>query len=122
MASRKKCAGKTKKGKACRAFSVKGSKYCQAHDPALAAARAAWRKAGGESRATPEGDPVELMGPEDVRTGLAAVIGSTWKLANTGERSRALISGYLAALRTFEVGELEERVAALEEILQESRS
>ncbi len=66
---------------------------------------------------TPEGAPVELLDAEDVRTGLAAVIGSTWRLQNTAERSRALCSLYLAALRTFEVGELAERVAALEQRL-----
>ncbi len=54
------------------------------------------------------------MDAEDVRKGLAATIGSTWRLQNTAERSRALCSLYLAALRTFELGELAERVSALE--------
>ena len=57
---------------------------------------------------------MELLDVEDVRRGLAATIGSTWRLQNTAERSRALCSLYLAALRTFEVSELAERVAALE--------
>lgn len=114
LVTSKRCKGLTKSGQGCRSWAVKGSEYCQAHDPSLAAQRAAWRKAGGKARATPEGDPVPLLDAEDVRTGLAAVIGSTWRLQNTSERSRALCQLYLAALRTFELGELAERVAALE--------
>ena len=91
----------------------------KAHDPGLAAQRAAWRSAGGRARATPEGNPVELLDVQDVRKGLAAVIGSTWELQNTAERSRALCQLYLGALRTFELGEFTERVAALEQVQKE---
>jgi len=118
----KRCSGVTKSGQGCRSWAVKGSDYCQAHDPGLAAQRAAWRKAGGEARATPEGEPVELLNMQDVRQGLSAVIGSTWKLQNTAERSRALCQLYLGALRTFEVGELEQRVAALEKVQEERQN
>ena len=113
MAGRR-CWGTTKSGEDCRSWAVEDSDYCQAHDPGLAAQRAAWRSAGGKARATPEGDPVELMDAVDVRKGLAAAIGSTWRLQNTAERSRALCQLYLGALKTFEVGELADRVAALE--------
>ena len=115
----KRCKGTTKSGQGCRSWAVKMSDYCQAHDPGLAAQRAAWRSAGGKARATPEGDPVELLNVQDVRRGLAAVIGSTWELQNTAERSRALCQLYLGALRTFELGELTERVAALEQVQKE---
>ncbi len=110
----KRCKEITRSDQSCRSWAIRGSDYCQAHDPGLAAQRAGWRSAGGKARATPEGDPVELMDAEDVRKGLAATIGSTWRLQNTAERSRALCSLYLAALRTFELGELAERVSALE--------
>lgn len=98
---------------------MRGSEYCQSHDPALAAERAAWRSAGGKHRAIPEGQPEELLTVEDVRSGLSAVIGSTWRLHNASERSRALCSLYLAALKTFEVGELTDRVSALETRIEE---
>ena len=113
MAGRR-CQGTNKSGEDCRSWAVEDSDYCQAHDPGLAAQRAAWRSAGGKARATPEGAPVALLDADDVRTGLAAAIGSTWELQNTTERSRALCQLYLAALKTFEVGELAERVVALE--------
>jgi len=115
-----KCRGTTNAGHPCRAFRINGSDFCQAHDPALAAERAAWRRAGGLARTVPEGTPADLSTPEDVRRGLAAAIGSTWRQANTPERSRALCSLYLAALRTFELIELEDRVAELEQLAGEN--
>lgn len=115
----KKCSSKRKDGKPCGAYAITGSKYCATHDPSLAAERAAWRSAGGRNRAIPEGLPAELLTVEDVRKGLAAVIGSTWKQHNKGERSRALCNLYLAVLRTFELGDLADRVAALEARLNE---
>ena len=114
LVTAKRCKGVTKGGQGCRSWALKSSAYCQAHDPGLEAKRAVWRSQGGKARATPEGDPVELLDAEDVRKGLAAAIGSTWELQNTAERSRALCQLYLAALKTFEVGELAERVAAFE--------
>ena len=57
------------------------------------------------------------MDVEDIRKGWAAAIGSTWQLHNTAERSRARCSLYLAALKTFEVGELDERITQLEDTL-----
>ena len=48
MASRR-CTAKTKAGKRCQARAVKGSDYCMVHEPALAARRAEWRRAGGRS-------------------------------------------------------------------------
>jgi hypothetical protein len=66
-----------------------------------------------------EGIPVELLNVNDVRAGLAAVIGSTWELQNSPERNRVLIAGYKEALATFQVGELEERLVALENLMNE---
>ena len=116
--SKHRCAGKTKAGKPCRGYPVQGSAYCQSHDPELAAERAAWRSAGGRARATPEGAPIDLLSPEDIRTGLGAAIGSTWMLQNSCERSRALCQLYLASLRTFESIDFGERIEALEKRLE----
>lgn len=60
----------------------------------------------------PEGDPVELLTPEDVRKGIAAVIGATWEQTNTGQRSRALCALYQAALKTFEILDLQLEILA----------
>lgn len=115
----KKCQGKNSKGKPCQAYAVEDSKLCVWHDPTYASRRKAWATAGGLARKKPEGKPAELMSVEDIRQGLAATIGSTWELSNTGERSRALCSLYVAALRTFEATEIEDRMVQLEERLDE---
>lgn len=114
---KRKCRSTTKAGKPCRAW-ARTSGYCQAHDPELASERAAWRKSGGKARAVGEGEPVDLLTVGDVRSGLAAVIGSTWKLQNSPERNRVLISGYREALRTYEIGELEGRLEAIEQRIE----
>jgi hypothetical protein len=116
--SKRRCADRTKAGKPCKGYPIEGSIYCQAHDPELVAQRAAWRSAGGLAKAIKEGKPVELLTVDDVRTGLAAVIGSLWELHNTPERGRALISAYGQALRTFETLNLTERIESLEARLE----
>ena len=122
MSKSKRCVGKTLAGKDCRAYAVNGSRYCIAHDPALRAQQAAWRSDGGKARAIQEGKAVELLTVDDVRQGLAAIIGSLWNLHNTNERGRALISAYLAALRTFELIDLAERIAAIELRLEDLKN
>ena len=57
---------------------------------------------------------MSLASVEDVRQALAALVGETLALSNSVKRNRA--AGYLLGLllRALEVGDLEERVAALE--------
>jgi hypothetical protein len=103
--------------------------HCFAHDPARAADRARARKQGGHQRhagtARTEGrgraaaprEVVTLGSVADVRTLLERTVGDTLALDNSPQRSRT-IGGLLGvALKALEVGELEARVAALEERL-----
>jgi hypothetical protein len=97
--------------------SVSTSNYCFAHDPASARARAASRKKGGRNRRTPDGelpDGVTLRSVNTIQQVLEQVVGVTLKQSNSARRSRTL--GYLLgiALRALEVGELEDRITALE--------
>jgi len=108
-------------GQRCGAWSQRESINCFAHDPKLAAKRAAWRKAGGERGPIKNGDPVEARTVGEVQEQLWATLGATWELKNSGERTRALVGVLALLLRTLEVGELEERVKALE-MLQRERS
>jgi len=103
----------------CRAWSGKESTFCFSHDPNLAAKRAAWRKAGGERGPIRNGNPIEARTVKEIQEQLWAVLGASWELKNSGERTRALVGVLALLLRTLEVGELEERVAAIERLLEE---
>jgi len=115
-----KCTFIKSDGQRCGAWSQRESAFCFAHDPKLAAKRAAWRKAGGERGPIQNGDPIEARTVEEIQEQLWATLGATWELANSEPRTRALVGVLALLLRTLEVGELEERVQALE-MLQRDR-
>jgi len=48
--ARTHCTGTTRAGNPCRSFAVSDAGYCQAHDPARAAAHRAAMRKGGEAR------------------------------------------------------------------------
>jgi len=56
---------------------------------------------------------------EDIRRGLAAVIGALWGLPNTVKRDRGLVYAYRTALDLFEVSHLAEQVQELERKIEE---
>jgi hypothetical protein len=118
----KKCKGKKRDGTPCNAWALTGSDYCFTHDPEKALERAEARKRGGYNRRAPEGlrgDPGAV--PDEIRTigGVYKILDYTLAgalaLENSIARGRLLIAlaaEYRAALS---VGELEDRVKALEE-------
>lgn len=114
------CQAKTKRGKPCNAYAIEGSKFCFTHDPHRAAERAIAHKKGGENRsratnAAPFPDcNVKTAG--GLLSLMEHVFKDTWTLETSVARSRTL--GYLAQVQkgVLEVGELEERVARLEEL------
>ncbi len=100
---------------------IRGEQYCYTHHPSKAAARAESRKRGGVRRRrpkTPVPEAWELRSVADVRGLLEHTISDTLALENGVSRARAL--GYLAntALECIKVGELEDRVAAMEQRLE----
>ena len=121
-----RCQAQTKRGKPCGAKPAVGKSYCAFHDPARAAAQAQARKRGGHNRQTVKAagvsGPASLRTSGDVLALLEEVLADTRKQENSAQRSRTLISLALAALKALEVGELEERLEALELACKEAGS
>jgi hypothetical protein len=99
--------------------------YCYVHDPSRAAERAAARKKGGlarhgrvigETPAAPEPMPIDSLG--DIKKIIQRAVNDVMGLESSLSRARTL--GYLAgvAIKAIEVGELERRIAALEELMK----
>jgi hypothetical protein len=93
---------------------------CFNHAPEKASDRAKARKRGGEARRTPilfplGPTPDTLRDVGSIQELLETTVHETRALAPGHERSRAIGSLLMLALKALEVGELEARLAALEE-------
>lgn len=120
-----RCKAKNSKGGQCRAFAgVSG--YCFMHDTAKGRERALARRNGGLSTKKPHNADSSLI-PSDVRTidGVFAILNYALResivLDNSIARGRFLVSiahGFIEALK---VGELENRLEALENALKFKR-
>ncbi len=123
---RRRCAYAKSDGLPCGAAPLRDGQYCFLHDPEHADEAAEARRLGGLRRRrekTLEG-AYEFGGLDSVdgiRRILEIAVFDTLGLENSVARSRAL--AYLAqiALRTLEVGELEERLALLQAAIDSSR-
>jgi hypothetical protein len=119
---RRACEALTKHGEPCQAPALPDSSYCPHHDPARELARRAERVRGGRARhgrtvatAGSPAAPVELATLADVVELLRQEIGAVRQLEPSFNRGRTI--GYLAsvAARALESGELERRLAELEQ-------
>jgi hypothetical protein len=125
------CQGTARAGGQCRMAPLRGSEWCWIHDPAKAGERAEARRRGGLNRRTPGTviaslgagitPPLTLDDMGSIQAGLNAVWRDTLAQENTGSRSRTLVAVLLAAVKCLEVGELEERLAALEQAVNQRR-
>jgi hypothetical protein len=116
------CKGIKQGGDRCLATPLRDSEFCFWHDPEHQTEAAEARRLGGLRRKR-EGT---LQGAYDLE-GLDTVVGirrlleiallDSLGLENSVARSRVLIAGVLAAAKLLEVGELEERMAAVEATL-----
>ena len=113
------CAATTVWGAPCRMRPLRDSAFCFNHTPELAVRRAHSRKLGGlrRRRASPEGVPerIALRTVEEARALLERAARDALMLDLSPDRCRVLISAVGQALKVVEVGELETRIAALEE-------
>ena len=113
------CSAKNRKGMACGMAAQRDSKYCFAHDPAKARNRADARRLGGRRRRTQKGtappESIRLRTVDAIQELLETVTIDTLRQDNSAQRSRAVVALAGLALKGIEVGELEQRVAALEE-------
>jgi uncharacterized small protein (DUF1192 family) len=99
------------------------AEFCWSHEPSKGRARALARAKGGRNRQTPRGaapptEPPTLRTVDAIQRQLESAVFDTLHQENSEQRSRVI--GYLLSigLRCLEVGELEERIAALEAIIQ----
>ena len=119
MVARRSCAFVMPDGQACRAGPQHDRPYCFSHDPERAADAAEARRLGGLRRRK-EGTiavAYDLPGLDTVagiRRLLDIVVTDGVGLDNGIPRLRVLISTAVAATNLLKVGELEERLAALE--------
>jgi hypothetical protein len=123
MTDARQCKASSADGSPCRAAPLPGGEWCYFHDPQRAAQRAEGRRRGGANRArgaavlpadTPD-LPVATVG--DVAVAVAATIRQVRRAQLDPQIGNCL--GYLLSVqrRALESGELERRLAALEQRL-----
>src|SRR6266508_956427 len=120
--ARRTCAYRYEDGRACRAAPLRDSEFCLWHDPDHAEQVEESRRLGGSRRrreVTLSGvyDLESVITVRDIQRLVEIAVMDTLALDNSVQRNRTL--AYLAqtALRTIEVGELEERIRNLEAAL-----
>jgi hypothetical protein len=114
------CEALRRDGEPCRSWTVSGSRFCLAHDPARAAQIAEARRRGGKARhgrrigTTGEVVHVELAGPGDVLKLLERAVNDALEAENS--LSRARVVGYLGSVyaEIWKTTELERRLSVLE--------
>ena len=118
MASRA-CSATTEGGQPCRAPPLLDAEFCFMHDPEHAEEMVEARRLGGLRRRREKAvsgayDIEDLENVPQVRRLLVIAVMDTLGLENSIARSRALAYLSQVALKMLEVGELEERLKALE--------
>ena len=122
MVSKRACKGITNGGERCSAPPLIDGAYCFWHDPDHQADAAEARRVGGLRRkreSTLQG-AYQVEGTdsiEGIRRFLDVAMFDLLSLENSVQRNRAIISGVLVAAKLHEVGEMEERMAAVEAAL-----
>lgn len=120
MRSRERtCSGRNEQGEPCRQAPLQGGAYCFWHDPEHAAEAKEARRLGG-MRKRREGALAGaysidgLTSVPEIRRLLEVAGYDLLGLDNSVARARALVSVAMAATKLLDVGELEDRLAALE--------
>jgi hypothetical protein len=122
MVMKPACRGISKGGERCQAKPLRDSDFCFWHDPEHAEEADKARSLGGQRRRREkitEGayDLQGLDSVEGIRRVIEVAFIDLMGMENSVARSRTLISGALAAAKLLEVGEQEERLAAVESAL-----
>ena len=113
------CKQITKSGKRCQAQPKAGSDLCFMHSPKYAAARAQARRKGGQVHKTPHGaDPAiipnEINNLDHAKQILVYALAELAPMDNSLQRVRAYLALFDSFVKALEIGELENRIAALE--------
>lgn len=117
-------------GSPCGMAPLDARDYCWAHDPENARDRAEARKRGGLNRRTPKGgsgggdggEPQRYRSVEAIQELLERTVADTLLQENTDKRSRTVATLAGSLMKALEVGEWEERLAALEAAQTKRRS
>jgi len=114
-----------KNDKPCQAYAIHGSKYCFAHDPANAKKRAEARKRGGLNRRVIKRTkhkyhPIKSI--KDVNEILESAINEARSLEISQSNLRTLAYLCQIALKGQETGSLEERINAMEKLIEKGGS
>jgi hypothetical protein len=125
LMSKKQCKATKRDGEACNA-AASDSGFCFTHDATRGKQRALARRNGGLKRITPHVADASLVAKEtrtikDVMTILDYALQESLVLSNSIQRGRLLVSiahGYIEALK---VGEMEQRLEAVEMALKMRR-
>jgi len=123
VTSKRSCSAKNEQGGPCRQPPLRDGERCFWHDPAHADEATEARRLGGLRRRREKAvqGAYDIEGLEDVpaiRRLVEVAALDTLSLDNSIARARTLISAALAAAKLLEVGELEERLKALEATIQ----
>lgn len=116
-----RCKAKTASGQPCKMGALKGSKFCFTHSPSTRAKQAAARKKGGENRHTPHfADrstlPTDVNSLPEARKLLTYTLAEVAGMDNSIARARILLALFDSFIRSIEIGEIEARLQALEEL------
>ena len=119
MLASRTCTAETAKGGSCGANPQRDKEFCFWHDPANAEQMAEARRLGGlrrrkEKTVSEAYDIESLENVGQVRRLIEIAVMDTLGLENSIARSRALAYLSQVALKMLEVGELEERLRAIE--------
>jgi len=121
MVMRRQCAFQSPDGKPCRAAPLRDGEFCLMHSPEHIKEVQEARRLGGlrrkrESTVSSAYQFESLTSVEGIRRIIEVAVIDTLAMENSVARSRTL--AYLAqiALHTLELGDLEERIVALEEL------
>jgi hypothetical protein len=120
--TKRRCDGITEGGAPCLATPMSDSAYCFWHDPETQQQAADARRLGGQRRRR-EAVVAETFGVEgletvpQIRRLLDVAVGDTLSLENSVARNRTLAYLVQIALKALEVGEYEERLAAIESVV-----
>jgi hypothetical protein len=106
-------------GKRCNAKPKAGAAYCFMHDPKQAQQRAQARRKGGEATRTPHGaDPAiipnEINNLDQAKQILVYCLLELAEMPNSLQRVRVYLALFDSFVKALEIGELENRIAALE--------
>ena len=118
---RRQCAFRLSSGEQCRAAPLKGGEFCLMHSPEHVKEVQEARRLGGlrrkrESTISNAYQFDSITSVEGIQRIIEIAILDTLAMENSLARSRTLAYLVMVALRTLEVGAIEDRVTALEEL------